>query len=73
MRKVQFDLAKDRYTDCEPMRFGVMRLLCDIHCLDDMVKSGATAVLRQVKASNENILTNIDMLMDYYAQLEMQK
>ncbi|GAB5372527.1 hypothetical protein AAMO2058_001673300 [Amorphochlora amoebiformis] len=73
MRVKTRQLAKERYTDCNPTRIGIMRLLCDMHCLDDTVKSGAKAVLRQVKASNENILTNIDALMSYYAQLEMQK
>ena len=59
--------------DCSPIREGTDRILCDLYCLKDAVKSGTKAVLANLKLANQNILLNTDMLLNYYAQVVTHK
>ena len=65
---LDFTYAKLGYDDCNAVQAGMNRVLCDLYCVKDAVKSGTKAVIQNIAASNENILTNSKMLMEYYAQ-----
>mmetsp|Transcript_1578 Transcript_1578/g.2237 ORF Transcript_1578/g.2237 Transcript_1578/m.2237 type:complete len:757 (-) Transcript_1578:348-2618(-) len=67
------DYESAGYEDCNVLQNGFNRVLCDLHCVKDAVKVGTDTVIRNIVGSNDNILKNLDMLMDYYSQLVMNK
>eukprot|EP00466_Bigelowiella_natans_P010435 jgi/Bigna1/130872/aug1.12_g5580 len=69
----EFKDSKESYEDCNPLQVSVLRILCDLHCVKDAVKAGTSAVIRNIAKSNQNIVKNSDMLMNYYSQVVMNK
>eukprot|EP00466_Bigelowiella_natans_P006874 jgi/Bigna1/69920/fgenesh1_pg.10_\ len=70
-----YDMHEERegYDDCNPMQNGFNLVLCDLYCLRDAVRAGTAAVIKNIELLAENLMTNIDMLMDYYSQVTMLK
>lgn len=61
-------LAEASWKDCLPIQFGLSKVMCDLFCIDDAVRSGTSAVLESLEDSHNVLMTNIQALLDYQTQ-----
>eukprot|EP00913_Durusdinium_trenchii_P033213 g31093.t1 len=62
------NLATASLKDCLPLQFGLSKVMCDLFCIDDAVRSGTTAVLSSLQDSHAALMTNLQALLDYQTQ-----
>lgn len=58
-------LADASWKDCLPLQFGLSKVMCDLFCIDDAVRSGTSAVLSSLQSSHQVLMTNLQSLLDY--------
>ncbi|CAK9011963.1 unnamed protein product [Durusdinium trenchii] len=56
-------LADASWKDCLPLQFGLSKVMCDLFCIDDAVRSGTTAVLNSLQESHDVLMNNIETLL----------
>lgn len=61
-------LAEAGWKDCMPLQLGLSKVMCDLFCIDDAVRSGTTAVLSSLQDSHDTLMNNLQDLLDYQTQ-----
>eukprot|EP00928_Gymnodinium_smaydae_P026668 TRINITY_DN2086_c0_g1_i3.p1 TRINITY_DN2086_c0_g1~~TRINITY_DN2086_c0_g1_i3.p1 ORF type:complete len:3588 (+),score=627.02 TRINITY_DN2086_c0_g1_i3:1023-10766(+) len=53
-------------SNCDSVKFGLSKIICDLYCVNDAVREGDKSILATIKSQSDALTENLKLLFEYY-------